>query len=180
MQVLRFEPARIGGALQPLAWAIALLDMIAAWLIVALLSVMVAVVAAQVVLRYGLNSSIGWADEISRLAFVWTMFLAIPLGIRHGAHIGIELVTDRLAPPLRSVLSRLMALLAAAMMALLAWETLKLAAEQWDEMMSSLRYSSSWFIVPLAICGVHGGLHMLWIALTGPAMRDSSLPPEPA
>ena len=38
-----------------------------------------------------LNSSIGWADEMSRLTFVWSIFLGIPLGIRAGAHIGMEL-----------------------------------------------------------------------------------------
>lgn len=41
---------------------------------------MVATVTAQVVLRYGLNLSIDWADEVSRLAFVWSIFLAVPLG----------------------------------------------------------------------------------------------------
>jgi TRAP-type C4-dicarboxylate transport system permease small subunit len=39
---------------------------------------MVAVVSAQVALRYGFNRSIDWADEVGRLAFVWAIFLAIP------------------------------------------------------------------------------------------------------
>lgn len=180
MDVLRLSPARRKGALAPFAWLVAIVDMAAAWLIVVLLSAMVAVVAAQVSLRYGVNSSIGWADEVARLTFVWTMFLAIPLGVRSGAHIGIELVTDRLPPIARDALMRLMALVATAMMLLLAWETVKLAADQWDELMSSLAFSSSWFLVPLAICGVHSALHLIWLALVGAPARGSAPIQEPA
>jgi TRAP-type transport system small permease protein len=179
VSLLAFAPARRAGPLAPLAKLIAALDVAACWLIVVLLSAMVAVVTAQVTLRYGINSSIGWADEVSRLTFVWTMFVAIPLGIRAGAHIGIELVTDRLPPGLRSALQRVMALLAMAMLLLIARESILLAMDQWDEMMSSLRFSSSWFLVPLAICGVHGGLHLLWIAVAGAPARDDSLAREP-
>jgi TRAP-type C4-dicarboxylate transport system permease small subunit len=175
MSILAFAPARRSGPLAPLAWVIALLDVAACWLIVALLSAMVLIVTGQVALRYGLNSSIGWADEVSRMTFVWTMFMAIPLGIKAGAHIGIELVTGRLPPNLRSGLQRLMALLAMAMLLLIAWQTVLLAADQWDEMMSSLRFSSSWFLLPLALSGVHGALHLLWIALAGAPARDEQL-----
>src|SRR6187200_3297770 len=59
--------------------------------LLAAVAVMVAVVSAQVALRYGFNRSIDWADEVGRLAFVWAIFLAIPLGVRDGAHIGIDL-----------------------------------------------------------------------------------------
>jgi len=53
------------------------------------------VVSLQVLLRYALNSSLGFADEMSRLTFVWSIFLGIPLGIRLGAHIGMELLSSR-------------------------------------------------------------------------------------
>ena len=178
MNLMQLRPARTGGILAPLAWLLAILDLVVAWLIVLLLSAMVAVVSAQVALRYGVNSSIGWADEVSRLTFVWTMFLAIPLGIKAGVHIGIELVTDRLPPSLRSGLQRFMAALAMAMMALVAWQTILLAADQWDEMMSSSSFSSSWFLVPLAIAGIHGALHLLWIVLAGAPARDEALMQE--
>ncbi len=175
MNLTRLRPARSGGPLAPLAWLLALLDLAVAWLIVLMLSAMVAIVSAQVALRYGINSSIGWADEVSRLTFVWTMFLAIPLGIKAGVHIGIELVTDRLSPTLRSTLQRLMAAIAMAMMLLVAWQTILLAVDQWDEMMSSSTYSSSWFLVPLAVASIHGALHLLWIVLAGAPARDELL-----
>jgi TRAP-type C4-dicarboxylate transport system permease small subunit len=178
MELARIIPTRRSGPLAPLAWLLAALDLAVCWLIIVLLSAMVGIVSAQVGLRYGFNSSFGWADEVARLTFIWTMFLAIPLGVKSGAHIGIELITDRLPPPARGGLQRLMAAIAMGMMVLVAWQTIVLAADQWDEMMSSSSYSSSWFLVPVAICGIHGALHFLWIVLAGPPVRDESLQQE--
>lgn len=172
MDLSRYQPMRRSGALAPLGRVIAALDLVAAWVIIAMLVVMVSVVAAQVLLRYGLNSSIGWADEISRLTFVWTIFLAIPLGVRAGVHIGMDIVLEKLPTAARAGLIRLMALVAAAMVALVAWQSVLLAADQWDELMSSVNWSASWFIVPLAIGGMHSALHLLWIAVTGPTAAD--------
>ena len=106
------------------------LDTAAGWLIIAAITVMVLVVSIQVALRYGLNSSIGWADEVSRLTFVWSMFLAIPLGIRAGAHIGIEILTVKLPSLLRNVLLRVIAVLSTALMLLVCWESALICWEQ--------------------------------------------------
>ncbi len=129
---------------------------------------MVAVVSAQVALRYGFNRSIDWADEVSRLAFVWSIFLAIPLGVRQGAHIGIDIVLHQLPAPLRLALRRAGALLCAAMMGAIAWAALGVAREQWDELMSVLDWSVGWFIVPVALGALLSGLHLLRIAVEGP------------
>jgi TRAP-type transport system small permease protein len=175
MDILTGKFERTGGIRDAFAFPLAVLDAIAAWAIVGLLSAMVLVVSTQVLLRYGVNGSIGWADEVSRLCFVWTIFLAIPLGIRSGVHIGIELVTERLPPLLRIPLARMVAVIGAAMMALVAWQSLLLALDQRDEMMSSLSWSSSWFIVPLALgCG-HAMLHLIRLALFGPSRPDTAL-----
>lgn len=68
-----------------------LLGRVLSWLDEALIAcllitfaVMVGVVSSQVFLRYALNTSLDWADELGRLMFVWTIFLAIPLGVRQG------------------------------------------------------------------------------------------------
>lgn len=127
------------------------------------MTLMVAVVAAQVLLRYGLDSSIGWADEVSRLMFVWSIFLAIPLGIKLGAHIGIEVLTARLPAAARDVLSRIVALAGAALMALVAWQSAVITWEQWDEQMASTDFSAALFILALAVGCTHSALHLLWL-----------------
>jgi TRAP-type transport system small permease protein len=164
-----WSPMSGPAALRPLAVLLAALDLAVAWVLCLAMSVMVAVVGAQVALRYGFNSSLDWADEIARLTFVWSIFLAIALGIKTGSHIGIEVVVARLPAALRGALARLVALVCAAALALVAWQSLVVAHDQWDELMGAVNASSGWFLVPLAIGGAHGALHLLWIVLNGPA-----------
>ena len=40
------------------------------------------------VLRYGINYTWVWAEEVVRILFVWTMFLAITMSFIRGEHIG--------------------------------------------------------------------------------------------
>ena len=162
------------GPLRPLALTLHALDTAAGWAIVTMLGVMVAVVSLQVVLRYAVNSSLGFADEMSRLTFVWSIFLAIPLGIRLGSHIGMELLSSRFSPRVQDGLARAMAAVAAAMMILVAWQSAVVAFDQWDELMASMNGSAAWFIVAVGVgCG-HSALHLIWIVLTGkPTMTQS-------
>jgi TRAP-type C4-dicarboxylate transport system permease small subunit len=153
---------------------LAVLDRAAKLVIIVMMTTMVSVVSAQVVARYLLSGSIGWADEIGRLTFVWCMFLAIPLGTRARAHIGIELLTARLPDHARSMLGRLMALTGMLLVALVAWESVKIAIDQWDELMASVNFSAGWFIVPVAVGMMHTALHLLRITAFGPYGEVSS------
>lgn len=164
-----WQPMAGPAALRPLAWLLAALDLAVAWILCAAMGVMVAVVGAQVALRYGFNSSIDWADEIARLTFVWSIFLAIALGIKTGSHIGIEIVVAKFPAAMRGAVARLMAVVCAAALLLVAWESIHVAFDQWDELMGAVNASTGWFLLPLVIGGIHGALHFLWIALNGPA-----------
>jgi TRAP-type transport system small permease protein len=130
--------------------------------------VMVGVVSAQVALRYGFNRSIDWADEVSRLAFVWSIFLAVPLGVRQGAHIGIDIVVLKFPPAVQRWLRRAAAAVSALMMGLIAWAALGVAREQWDELMATLDWSVGWFIVPVGVSALLSALHLVRIAIDGP------------
>ncbi len=162
--------------LRPLARALEALDTLTCWVICASVALMVVVVSAQVAMRYGLNRSFDWADEVSRLCFVWSIFLAIPLGIRARAHIGVEVLVARLPAPARGALARGIALLCAALLLLVAWEAAVMSFDQWDETMASVPASAAWFNLPLVWLGVHGALHLLWMAafapIAAPAMPE--------
>jgi TRAP-type C4-dicarboxylate transport system permease small subunit len=144
------------------------LDTVVIGMLLAAVTVMVAVVSAQVALRYGVNRSIDWADEVGRLAFVWAIFLAIPLGVRQGAHIGIDIVVDKMPPIVRSGLKRAAAVLCAALMFVIAWAALGVAREQWDELMATIDWSVGWFIVPVGIGALLSALHLVRIVVMGP------------
>lgn len=119
--------------------------------LVVIVAAMVGLVATQVGLRYFGNISIDWADELSRLAFVWTIFLGMPLAVRTRSHIAIDLLLEHLPAAGRRVSARLLPLVSAAIAALVAWQAAVLIVEQWDELMASLDWSAQWFIVPVAL-----------------------------
>lgn len=154
--------------LRGVAVGIAAVDVAAAWTIVAAVSMMVILVAAQVLMRYAFNTSLSWSDEASRLAFVWSIFLGIALGVRSGAHIGINALTERIPTLPRDWLARAVALLGAALMGLVCWQSLAIAFDQWDEMMGTLHMSTGWFMLAVAFGVGHSMLHLLWIVLNGP------------
>lgn len=162
----------------PLTVKVPLLDAVdrgAAVVIIVAMAGMVAVVSLQVLLRYAFNTSLDWAEDIARLTFVWAIFLGIPLGVRSGAHIGIELLTMHFPPGLQRAAVRLSALLGSALMSVAAWYAARLVGEQWDEMLPTLDITAALFMIPVAFGMAHSTLHLLLIAYTGEAPRVQGL-----
>ena len=141
--------------------ALARVDRAARWLIIVCSALMIFVVSVQVLLRYAFNTSIDWSDEVSRLLFVWCMFLAIPLGLREGSHVGIELLVQFVPAAPRRRLSQLCSLVAMLLMAVVLYFTVVVAVDTWDELMPTLPVSTNWFLVPVALCALHCLLHLI-------------------
>ena len=140
------------------------LDRASRWLVIGAFAVMVAVVSLQVLFRYFLNFSLDWADEVGRLTFVWAAFLGVPHGVRLGAHVGIDFVA-RLLPPAPLVwVFRAGCLASAALMAIVAWQSVVIARETWDQLMPVLDFSTGWFYLAITVCGLHSLLHFLLLA----------------
>jgi len=50
------------------------------------------VLFANVVARYGFNDSFPWAEEMTRYAIVWMVFVGGGVAARKGAHIGVDVL----------------------------------------------------------------------------------------
>lgn len=61
------------------------------------LMVMVVLVLGNVVLRYGFNSGITVAEELSRWIFVWITFLGAVVAQRSHAHLGTDALVSRVS-----------------------------------------------------------------------------------
>jgi TRAP-type C4-dicarboxylate transport system permease small subunit len=72
------------------------MDLLLEVIISLLFVTMVSTSAAQVFFRYVLNASLVWSEELARYLFVWIVFLAAPLGIHRGIHIGVDLLITHL------------------------------------------------------------------------------------
>jgi TRAP-type transport system small permease protein len=60
------------------------------FLIVACMGAMVVMVFGNVVLRYGFNSGIVVAEEMSRFCFIWLTYIGAMLAAREGGHLGVD------------------------------------------------------------------------------------------
>ena len=57
---------------------------------------MVLVGGLQVFCRYILGSSLSWSEEFQKYAHIWIIFLAIPMGYKYKAHIGMNVLLDKM------------------------------------------------------------------------------------
>lgn len=62
--------------------------------VIILFALVVIVVSAQVFSRFVINLSIRWADELSRFAFVWLVYIGGAVTIRDGRNVCFDLFLD--------------------------------------------------------------------------------------
>jgi len=65
-------------------------------LIAVLLAAILLMVVAGVVARYVLHESISFTEELTRYLFVWATFLGVAAAAKHHAHLGLNVIVDRL------------------------------------------------------------------------------------
>jgi len=80
-------------------------------LLAAFLVGMVVLVFGNVVLRYAFNSSITVSEELSRIFFVWIIFLGATVAMAERGHIAVEFVVRRLPRPMAKAAALLAGLL---------------------------------------------------------------------
>lgn len=143
--------------------------------IVACLAVMSILVFGNVVLRYAFNSGIVLSEELSRLLFVWLVFLGAILASREHAHIGVDLLIKRLPAAGKRLCIALTALIMLGICVMLIWgSALQMRINFTNALpVSGLPYAS------LYAAGVVGGagllisiLYNVLVALTRPQSND--------
>lgn len=105
---------------------LAALDRVVAALAVTGFALMALVIAVQVGARYLLNSPTSWSEELAISLFVWSTMLAIPLGLRRGEHLTLDIVSRYLNPSLVRWLALGVAIATAIVFGILGWLTLGL------------------------------------------------------
>lgn len=143
------------------------LDRISYWLIVAVMLGMTTLVSLQVFYRYMLSSSIDSADELARLFFVWSIFLALPHGIRYGIHVGIDLFMMMLPPRGQEAIFRVMAAASAVLMALVFGFGIEATVDKWPQLMPTLPVSAGIYYCAVVVSAGHSFLHLVLLAWAG-------------
>ncbi len=103
-------------------------DRITDWLMAALLAFMVIVVFSSVVLRYAFGTGWTGAEELSRLAFVWLVFVGVASSMRRGELMAFSMIRDRFPHLLRRLVdsvSWIMVAVASALAAMGGWNQMQ-------------------------------------------------------
>jgi TRAP-type C4-dicarboxylate transport system permease small subunit len=149
------------------------LDKLSWFIIVINMMLLVVLVISEVFSRYALDASIGAADEMARFCFIWSMFLAIPHGIKYGSHVGIDLVIVRIPQAPRSVIFRLLSFGSMILMLMVAYQGVLVAIAVWDQMMPTIDISNGVFYIPIVVCGLHSAMHLAYQTISGKPIERS-------
>jgi TRAP-type transport system small permease protein len=87
---------------QDVTRALALLTRLLEVLVAALVAGVVLIVSAQVGVRYLLNASFDWSEEVARILLVWLACVGAALAMQRYAHVRVELVGPLLPPRARA------------------------------------------------------------------------------
>jgi TRAP-type C4-dicarboxylate transport system permease small subunit len=159
-------PASAGPLFLIKRWLSAI-DRVVYGIIIAAMAGMTGLVAIQVFVRYALSSSIDSADELSRLFFIWAMFMAIPHGIKVGIHVSIDVLIKQLNPAVQETLFRVMCVASAVLMILVFYMTTFVAADKWQELMPTLDVTAAVYYIPVLLSAGHSFLHLMVFAWGG-------------
>ena len=87
-----------------LAWVNDRIIAVFKWLAIILLALMLIIVDIAVFMRYVMNDALAWSEEIAKFVMVWLTFFVAPIGLRMGAHVGIEVILGQLRGRVRQFL----------------------------------------------------------------------------
>lgn len=123
-------------------------------LICVIVTVMVLVVFSNVIGRYFLNSSLAWAEEISRFLLIWSVFLGAVLAYSKDEHLALDIVVQNFSPPMQRMIALFGDILVLFCLILIFNGGLTLTTEglDWTAPASDIPYGYVYMIVP--ICSV--------------------------
>lgn len=109
--------------------------------IAVMIGLMTLLTFVNVILRYGFNSSIIWSQEVTLVLFAWLVLFGVAYGFKVTAHLGVDAITNLLAPAPRKAV----ALLAGIVTIFYAILFMKGAWDQWAPFADLPPTTGSWF-----------------------------------
>jgi TRAP-type transport system small permease protein len=138
-------------------------------LVIALFGMIVIVGGLQVFFRYVLNASLSWSEELQRYGLIWIVFLALVIGYRRGAHIGMTLVLQLFPRAVQGIIAWLIDLLWLGLgLAMVVYTALYQSGAGFTFLKSVSRQSSAGLGLRMDIvyfCIVAGGLYLTFAAI---------------
>ena len=135
------------------------------------LVVMIVMVFANVVLRYGFSSGIREAIELSRLCLVWLVMVGAAVVLRRNEHLAVHEIILLMPRPVTQALRRLAYIVILASVLMLFWGTWKQTAANWQNISPLTGLPSGLFY----LAGIVSSLMMSAIAIVRIINPDARL-----
>ena len=149
------------------------LNRVAEQLLALLVMVTVVAVTAQVIFRYGMQSSLTWSEELARYSFIWSIFIGTSVAAYRNQHIVVDALVKAMPRALQRRLRVANLLLCTVFFALFAYVSILLVQNAVPQKSSSLEISIAWVYASAVLGAVLTVLHLA-SAILQPA------PPEQA
>jgi len=132
---------------------------------VAFMSIATIITTFQVIYRYGFNNSLSWAEEVVIYSIVCMSFVGASMGVRHGAHISVD-VLNAFAPPAVNrwlhILTAVLGIVFAMMLAYLGFQLFSLTLER-GMLSPAMRMPMAWVYLPIGLSGVLLIIRYCWL-----------------
>ncbi len=113
-------------------------------LLVLFLSVLTIVVFLQVLFRYVFTLPLFWTEETARYCLIWASMLGAGYALRHGQHIAVTFVVDRLPEGLYRATMRLAQVAVLAIIVVILWGGVELVSITRHQISPALRIPMSY------------------------------------
>ena len=133
------------------------------WLLIALLAAMVLIVFANVVMRYLLDTSVIWSEEVARHLMIWMTFAGSGLALRTGAQLGIDTLQRALSPRAARMLRIALAAGMLLLFVLLAWYGVDYALRTRLQTSAALGISMMYVYIGMPVGCALMATHLLFI-----------------
>lgn len=140
--------------------ALSLLDKSEEFIITLCMAVMVTVLAVQVFCRYILNFSFSWAEQLTRILFVWITFAGISLATKKGMHLKLGLLSTYAPKKVKKILpvvADVISIVVAVFVSYLIMRLLIIQVAKWQTF-PSIPWLPAW---TMYLAGVYGMVGMI-------------------
>ncbi|MDR1827514.1 MAG: TRAP transporter small permease [Methylobacteriaceae bacterium] len=131
-------------------------------IVIVLMAFILLWVCIMVVTRYGFSYVPSWGEEITRYAFVFIVFLSLPIVGKSGGHMTIETLTSRLHGNPLKICKILTAIAMVVFSGIMAWYGVVMANMMSYQKTASLQISYTWIYLVIPVgCGMLGLLALI-------------------
>jgi len=138
------------------------LDRLLKYLLTFLVGLFTVSVFLQVLIRFVFKYPLPWTEEVSRIAFVYTIFIGATIAVREKAHLNVDFLLVALPPKVSQVVKLLGTALVAVFLIFVTWQGIQFVRATGVQVTPVMQVPFRYLYLVLPSCG---GLMLLYLIL---------------